>query len=55
MVRSIKRIAVISKEGYREGRDLAVVFVRELQKANFEAELMNPLGVVVLRTLVRRS
>jgi NAD+ kinase len=42
MVRSIKRIAVISKEGYREGRDLAVVFVRELQKANFEAELMNP-------------
>lgn len=42
MVRSIKRIAVISKEGSREGRDLAVVFVRELQKANFEAEMMNP-------------
>lgn len=42
MVRSIKRIAVISKEGSREGRDLAVVFVRELQKANLEAEMMNP-------------
>ncbi len=42
MVRSIKRIAVISKEGSREARDLAVVFVRELQKANFEAEMMNP-------------
>jgi len=42
MVRSIRRIAVISKEGYREGRELAVVFVRELQKANFEAEMMSP-------------
>ncbi|MCZ6613381.1 MAG: NAD(+)/NADH kinase [Thaumarchaeota archaeon] len=42
MVRSIKRIAIISKEGYPEGRELAVVFVRELQKANFEAEMMSP-------------
>lgn len=42
MVRSIKRIAIISKESSREGRDLAVVFVRELQKANFEAEMMSP-------------
>ena len=42
MRRSIKRIAVISKEGYREGRDLAVVFVRELQKSNFEADMLSP-------------
>ncbi len=42
MVRSIKRIAVISKEGYREGRDLALIFVQELQKSNFEAHLMSP-------------
>ncbi len=42
MRRSIKRIAVISKEGYREGRDLAVVFVRELHKSNFEVDMMSP-------------
>lgn len=42
MVRGIKRIAVISKEGYREGRDLAVVFVRELRKSGFEADMMSP-------------
>lgn len=42
MRRSIKRIAVISKKGYPEGRDLAVVFVRELQKSNFEADMLSP-------------
>jgi len=42
MVRGIKRIAVISKEGYREGRDLAVVFVRELRKSGFEADMTSP-------------